>query len=119
MTNHEGNVPRSVPKYFGGSSIPSVVPSSSSSAPGAPAMISEPSSVPSVMAAMAPLSAPIDDFAEDEGGPEQPRPPQRAGVNQQQQPRLPSKSDTGMKQAIIVSSKYCCRSQVVRLSQKW
>ena len=98
MTNHEGNVPRTVPKYFGGPSIPSVVlPSSSSAAPGASAL-SEPSSVPSVMAAMAPLSAPIDDFAEDEGGPEQPRPPQRAGVNQQQQPRLPSKSDTGRQQ---------------------
>ena len=109
MTNHEGNAPRSVPKYFGGPSIPpSVVPTSSSSAPGAPALMSsEPSSVPSVMAAMAPLSAPIDDFAEEDsegGGPEQPRPPQRAGaVNQQQQPRLPSKSDTGRQQKIIDS----------------
>ena len=45
------------------------------------------------MAAMAPLSAPIDDFVEDDSeGLEQPRPPQRANAHNQhghqQQPRF-------------------------------
>ena len=86
MVSHEGNIPRSVPKYFGGAASASSMASSAS-------LPLEPS-VASVVAAMAPLSAPIDDFGddtEDENGLEQPRPPQRASAvhtNQQQQPRL-------------------------------
>ena len=56
VANHEGNNARSVPKYFGGASSASssIISASSSS-------VVEPS-VASVVAAMAPLSAPIGKF---------------------------------------------------------